>query len=241
MNCNRTGIITPLTMTSCCLYWGVDHPPLTAHSPQLGVGHGRSPGQQQLGDGHAGAQADDEALCDGRRPPDPPTRLLHVLCLAPDPDPSHASHLPWAQYHWPRTLPVQQPWSRPDGWVQGEQGPLSWPWTTSSQETWSSWFTKSMIRRSTRSWPSSWRMSPSLWSVSVPVPEWPVGGVLLGQIRFPNCYSHHTSQEDIPVRSFVTAVSAWAEKWTMASCVNILSQDEAVVRNIGIKHSELWR
>ena len=55
------------------------------------------------------------------------------------------------------------------------------------------------------------------------------------------CYSHHTSQEDVPVRSFVTVVSAWAEKWTMASCVNILSQDEAVVRNIGIKHSELWR
>ena len=23
--CNRTGIITPLTMTSCCLYWGMDH------------------------------------------------------------------------------------------------------------------------------------------------------------------------------------------------------------------------
>ena len=32
----------------------------------------------------------------------------------------------------------------------------------------------------------------------------------------------------------MTAVSAWAEKWTIASCVNILSQDEAVVRNIGI-------
>ena len=44
-------------MTSCCLYWGVDHPPLS-RSPQLGVGHGRSPGQQQLGDGHAGAQAE---------------------------------------------------------------------------------------------------------------------------------------------------------------------------------------
>ena len=63
------------------------------------------------------------------------------------------------------------------------------------------------------------------------------GGVLLGQIRFLNCYSHHTSQEDVPVRSFVMAVSAWAEKWTIASCVNILSQDKAVVRNIGIKHS----
>ena len=71
----------------------------------------------------------------------------------------------------------------------------------------------------------------------VPVPEWLGGGVLLGQIRFLNCYSHHTSQEDVPVRSFVMAVSAWAEKWTIASCVNILSQDKAVVRNIGIKHS----
>ena len=59
--------------------------------------------------------------------------------------------------------------------------------------------------------------------------------------RFPDCCSNHTSQEDVPVRSFVTAVSAWAEKWTLASCVNILSQDENVVRNIGIKHSELWR
>jgi len=59
--------------------------------------------------------------------------------------------------------------------------------------------------------------------------------------RFPDCCSRHTTEEDIPVRSFVTAVAAWAEKWTLASCVNILSQDEAVVRNIGIKHTELWR
>jgi len=59
--------------------------------------------------------------------------------------------------------------------------------------------------------------------------------------RFPDCCSRHTSQEDVPVRSFVTAVAAWADKWTLASCVNILSQDEAVVRNIGTKHSELWR
>ena len=59
--------------------------------------------------------------------------------------------------------------------------------------------------------------------------------------RFPDCCSRHTTKEDIPVRSFVTAVAAWAEKWTLASCVNILSQDEAVVRNIGIKHTELWR
>ena len=58
---------------------------------------------------------------------------------------------------------------------------------------------------------------------------------------FPDCCSRHTSQEDVPVRSFVTAVAAWAEKWTLASCVNILSQDESVVRNIGIKQSELWR
>ena len=33
----------------------------------------------------------------------------------------------------------------------------------------------------------------------------------------------------------VTAVATWA------SCVNILSQVEAVVRNIGIKHSDLRR
>ena len=43
------------------------------------------------------------------------------------------------------------------------------------------------------------------------------------------------------MRSFVTAVAAWAEKWTLASCVNILSQDEAVVRSIGRRHSDLWR
>ena len=108
--------------------------PAPHHSPQLGGGHGCSPGQQQLGDRHAGAQADDEALCDGCRPPDPPACLIHVLRLSPDP--GHAAHLPWAHHHWPRTLPVQrhQPWYRPDGWVQGEQWPLSWPWTTSSQE-----------------------------------------------------------------------------------------------------------
>ena len=42
--------------------------------------------------------------------------------------------------------------------------------------------------------------------------------------RFPNCCSHCTSQEDVvPIRSFVTAVAAWAEKWTLALCVNILS------------------
>ena len=59
--------------------------------------------------------------------------------------------------------------------------------------------------------------------------------------RFPDCCSRHTNKEDIPVRSFVTAVAAWAEKWTLASCVNILSQDEAVVRSIGRRHSDLWR
>ena len=49
--------------------------------------------------------------------------------------------------------------------------------------------------------------------------------------------SHQTTK----VRSFVIAIAAWAEKWTLVSCVNILSQDEAVVRNISIKHSKLWR
>ena len=41
--------------------------------------------------------------------------------------------------------------------------------------------------------------------------------------RFPDCSSCPTSQEDVPIRSFVTAVAAWAEKWTLALCVNILS------------------
>ena len=79
--------------------------PAPHRSPQLGGGHVRSPGQQQLGEGHAGAQADDEALCDGRWPPDPPACLIHVLRLSPDP--GHAAHLPWAHHHWPLTLPVQ--------------------------------------------------------------------------------------------------------------------------------------
>ena len=59
--------------------------------------------------------------------------------------------------------------------------------------------------------------------------------------RFPDCCSHHTSQEDVLIRSFVTAVAAWTEKWTLALCVNILSQHKAMIRNIGIKHSDLWR
>ena len=39
----------------------------------------------------------------------------------------------------------------------------------------------------------------------------------------------------------LTAVAAWTEKWTLALCVNILSQHKAMIRNIGIKHSDLWR
>ena len=66
-------------------------------SPQLGGGHVCSPGQQQLGEGHTGAQADNEALCDGRWPPDPPACLIHVLSLSPDP--GHAAHLPQAHHH----------------------------------------------------------------------------------------------------------------------------------------------
>ena len=64
--------------------------------------------------------------------------------------------------------------------------------------------------------------------------------LVLGEDVNTRC-SHHTSLEDVPVRSFMMAVSAWAEKWTPALCVNFLFQDKAVVRNIGIKHSELWR
>ena len=44
--------------------------------------------------------------------------------------------------------------------------------------------------------------------------------------RFPDCCSRHTSQEDIPIKSFATAVAVWTEKWTLALCVNILTQDE---------------
>ena len=41
--------------------------------------------------------------------------------------------------------------------------------------------------------------------------------------RFPDCCSRHTSQEDIPIKSFATAVAVWTEKWTLA---NIMTQDE---------------
>jgi len=58
---------------------------------------------------------------------------------------------------------------------------------------------------------------------------------------FPDCCVRHTSDADVAVRSFVTCVAAWAEKWTLATCVNILAQDEAVVRNIGTPNSELAR
>ena len=37
--------------------------------------------------------------------------------------------------------------------------------------------------------------------------------------RFPDCCSRHTSQKDVPIRSLVTAVAAWAEKWILDSCV----------------------
>ena len=36
------------------------------------------------------------------------------------------------------------------------------PELQAARRTWSSWCTRSMTRRSTRSWPSSWRMSPSM-------------------------------------------------------------------------------
>ena len=59
--------------------------------------------------------------------------------------------------------------------------------------------------------------------------------------KFPDCCQTHTKTEDVPVRSFITAVSVWSEKWTLAECVNILSQDEMVVRNISKQGSSLWR
>jgi len=59
--------------------------------------------------------------------------------------------------------------------------------------------------------------------------------------RFPQCCINHTKEEDVPVRSFITAVTVWGEKWTLAECVNILSQDEMVVRNISKKDTTLWR
>jgi len=59
--------------------------------------------------------------------------------------------------------------------------------------------------------------------------------------RFPTCCVTHTKEEDVSVRSFITAVSVWSEKWTLAECVNILSQDEMVVRNISKQGTNLWR
>ena len=59
--------------------------------------------------------------------------------------------------------------------------------------------------------------------------------------KFPECCVTHTKTEDFPVRNFITAVSVWGEKWTLAECVNILSQDEKVVRNISKQGTSLWR
>lgn len=59
--------------------------------------------------------------------------------------------------------------------------------------------------------------------------------------RFPDCCVRHTEPSDVSVRSFVTCLSTWAEKWTLAECVNILSQDVNIVRNIGRRDTELWR
>jgi len=59
--------------------------------------------------------------------------------------------------------------------------------------------------------------------------------------RFPECCERDTSPSDVSVRSFITCISVWAEKWTLAEVVNILSQNEQIVRNVGKKDSELWR
>lgn len=64
------------------------------------------------------------------------------------------------------------------------------------------------------------------------------GGVLLLVPRL--LLALHTTEEDIPVRSFVTAVAAWGREVDPGLSVSTsFSQDEAVVRNIGIKHTEL--
>jgi len=59
--------------------------------------------------------------------------------------------------------------------------------------------------------------------------------------RFPDCCVHHTPPSDVSLRSFVTCLATWAEKWTLAECVNILSQDVNIVKNIGRQDTELWR
>lgn len=59
--------------------------------------------------------------------------------------------------------------------------------------------------------------------------------------RFPDCCAKHTETRDVPIRSFVTCLSVFAEKWTLAECVNILSQDEMIVRNIGKRDTDIWR
>ena len=48
-------------------------------------------------------------------------------------------------------------------------------------------------------------------------------------------YEEYDTKKDEVMAIIVTAVATWA------SCVNILSQVEAVVRNIGIKHTDLRR
>ena len=53
--------------------------------------------------------------------------------------------------------------------------------------------------------------------------------------RFPVCCSCHTSQEDIPIKSFATAVAVW----TSLVCQHLdTRRDEATIWN---KHSDLGR
>ena len=64
-----------------------------------------------------------------------------------------------------------------------------------------------------------------------------VGGVLLGQILRLLFTSHH--QGGYPGQELCEP-GPKSGPWPRVS-INILSQDEAVVRNISIKHSKLWR
>ena len=60
--------------------------------------------------------------------------------------------------------------------------------------------------------------------------------------QFPPCCVKHTTRTiDVATRSFFTAVSVWADKWTLSDCVNILSQNEKLVRGVGDDKTELAR
>lgn len=59
--------------------------------------------------------------------------------------------------------------------------------------------------------------------------------------HFPQCCLEHTRACDVATRSYMTAISIWAEKWTLSDCVNILSTNEKLVRGVGDDKTELAR